>query len=407
MKLYTIQHSLALLSIQLIITSWCLFTYSHLPNTVLNSMVLVIFVFLLTTYTLPSKNRLFLNKQHELIITLLSSYGISALFIILVRIDYSRPALIIGAALTFIWIIIYYRLHKKQNITLYSLTGSVDNVDSRYKNITVYQYQKDISLHQIKKSSDGLVTNLHEIYSTDTVQLLADCALAQIPVYHSEVITERLNRQVSTTHLSETTLQSIIPNSRYLKIKSALEVALILLFLPITILLCSIISALLYIQDPGKVIYTQTRVGKNGTNFTLYKFRTMYNSTSIKNAKFATKEKHRIHSIGALLRKFRLDEIPQLLNVLKGEMSLIGPRPEQPIFVEIYKQQIPFYNYRHTVKPGITGWAQINQGYTDNSESTQTKLGYDLYYIKHYSFELDLTIAIKTVRTLLTTDGSA
>ncbi|MEZ9464522.1 hypothetical protein AB4178_22815 [Vibrio splendidus] len=188
------------------------------------------FVFLLTTYTLPSINRLFSNKQHEFIITLISSYGVSALFITLIRIDYSRPALLIGAALTFIWILIYYRLQKNQKITLYSLTDSVDNIDSRHKNITVYQYQKDISLHQIKKSSDGLVTNLHEIYSTDTVQLLADCALAQIPVYHSEVITERLNKQVSTTHLSETTLQSLTPNSRYLKIKPVLEAALILFF---------------------------------------------------------------------------------------------------------------------------------------------------------------------------------
>ncbi|MEZ9464523.1 sugar transferase [Vibrio splendidus] len=177
--------------------------------------------------------------------------------------------------------------------------------------------------------------------------------------------------------------------------------------MPITLILCSIISALLYIQDPGKVIYTQTRVGKNGTIFTLYKFRTMHNSASIKSAQFATQEKHRIHFIGVWLRKFRLDEIPQFYNVLKGDMSLIGPRPEQPEFVKSYKQQIPCYNYRHTVKPGITGWAQINQGYTDNSESTQTKLGYDLYYIKHYSFELDLTIVIKTIRTLLTTDGSA
>lgn len=370
-------------------------------------MILVMFVFLLTTYTLPSKNKLFSNKQHEFVVTLISSYGFSALFITLIRIDYSRPALLIGASLTFIWILIYYRLHKKQKITLYSLTGSVDNVDSRYENITVHQYKKDISLHQIKKYSDGLVINLHEIRSIDIAKFLADCALAQIPVYHSEVITERLNKQVSTTNLSETTLQSLIPSSRYLKIKSVLEVALILLFLPVTLLLCSIISALLYIQDPGKVIYAQTRIGKNGTIFTLYKFRTMYNPTSIKGAQFATQEKHRIHFIGTWLRKFRLDEIPQFYNVLKGDMSLIGPRPEQPEFVNYYKQKIPFYDYRHTVKPGITGWAQINQGYTDNSESTQTKLGYDLYYIKHYSFELDLTIAIKTVRILLTTDGSA
>lgn len=407
MKLNIIQHALALLSIQLLIIIWCFSTYAQIPSTVINSMTLVMFGFLLTTYTLPTKNILFSNKQHEFIIILLSSYGVSALFITLIRIDYSRPALLIGAALTFSWVLIYYRLNKKQEITLYSLNNDEFQLSQTYKNITFKPYKQDITLNEIKNSSDGIIANLHETQSNSETRFLADCALSQIPVYHSEVIIERLNKRVSTTHLSTDTLSSLIPSSKYLRIKSILEIALILLFLPITLLLCSIISILLYIQDSGKVMYTQTRVGKNGTTFTLYKFRTMHNSTSIKGPQFATQEKHRIHSIGALLRKFRLDEIPQFYNVLKGDMSLIGPRPEQPEFVKSYKQQIPFYNYRHTVKPGITGWAQIQQGYTDNSESTHTKLGYDLYYIKHYSFELDLMIAIKTIKTLLTAKGAA
>ncbi len=131
-------------------------------------------------------------------------------------------------------------------------------------------------------------------------------------------------------------------------------------------------------------------------------------STRPKNAesKFATEEQARVTRIGKVIRKIRIDELPQFFNVLKGEMSLIGPRPEQESFVKKFEEEIPFYGYRHMVKPGITGWAQTVQGYADDTETTTQKLAYDLYYIKHLSFWLDMNIVIKTIRTMLTGFGA-
>ena len=122
--------------------------------------------------------------------------------------------------------------------------------------------------------------------------------------------------------------------------------------------------------------------------------------------KFATEEQARITRVGKFIRKFRIDELPQFFNVLKGEMALIGPRPEQESFVKLFENDIPFYGYRHMVKPGITGWAQTIHGYADDEDSTKEKLAYDLYYIKHLSLWLDINIVFKTLRTMLTGFGA-
>jgi lipopolysaccharide/colanic/teichoic acid biosynthesis glycosyltransferase len=122
--------------------------------------------------------------------------------------------------------------------------------------------------------------------------------------------------------------------------------------------------------------------------------------------KFAPQEKSRVTKIGKFIRQTRIDEIPQFFNVLKGEMALIGPRPEQEVFVKAFEEAIPFYGYRHMVKPGITGWAQTVQGYTSDTNATREKLAHDLYYIKHLSFWLDVNIFFKTLKTMLTGFGA-
>ncbi|HBU06914.1 MAG TPA: hypothetical protein DEB09_02430 [Candidatus Magasanikbacteria bacterium] len=159
-------------------------------------------------------------------------------------------------------------------------------------------------------------------------------------------------------------------------------------------------------NSKGSIFFTQARVGKNGKIFTLYKFRSMYvladdGSAEISGAEFAQKDDKRITFIGNFLRKTRLDELPQFINVFKGEISLIGPRPERPEIVEQLKKIMPYYDLRHTVKPGLTGWAVIHQHYTDNLESSLQKLQYDLYYIKNRSLLLDISILLKTVNVVI------
>lgn len=151
----------------------------------------------------------------------------------------------------------------------------------------------------------------------------------------------------------------------------------------------------------GRLIYVQTRVGKHGKPFKIYKYRTMYPNAENSGAKWAKVNDNRVTPFGKFLRKSRLDEFPQFINILKGDMSVIGPRPERPVFVEELSRIIPFYDTRHAVKPGLSGWAQVNSRYGSSVEDALIKLQYDLYYIKHRSFFLDVNIIVKTLNTML------
>ncbi len=155
------------------------------------------------------------------------------------------------------------------------------------------------------------------------------------------------------------------------------------------------------IGNKGKLFYIQTRIGKNGKPFRIVKFRTMVANAEENGAKWAEKNDRRVTSFGRFLRNTRLDEIPQFINVLKGEMSIIGPRPERPFFVKELSKVIPFYETRHTIKPGLSGWAQVNTRYGSSIEDSLIKLQYDLYYIKHRSFFLDVNIIVKTLNTMI------
>jgi lipopolysaccharide/colanic/teichoic acid biosynthesis glycosyltransferase len=198
-----------------------------------------------------------------------------------------------------------------------------------------------------------------------------------------------------------------------------LSAALLVLCSP----LIGLIALAVWLRNGRPVIFTQERVGRDDERFTVYKFRTMGNRAagaelSVNGSELsgnAGEEREedlythegdpRITGIGRALRKFRLDELPQLWNVLRGEMSLIGPRAEWTKCVERYEKKIPFYHFRHLVKPGITGWAQVNYPYGESEEDALEKLKYDLYYIRHYSLKLDAMIILKTVHTMLFSRG--
>tara|TARA_R110000850_G_scaffold80947_2_gene174011 strand:- start:1149 stop:2297 length:1149 start_codon:yes stop_codon:yes gene_type:complete len=190
-------------------------------------------------------------------------------------------------------------------------------------------------------------------------------------------------------------------NKFYLTATRFLDV--IFSFIGILIGLCvaPIIIILNFIWNRGSLFYTQERVGKNNKPFTIYKLRTMVKDAEKNGAVFAITNDTRITPFGKFLRKSRLDEVPQFINVLKGDMSIIGPRPERPIFVKQIAEKLPFYQTRHIIKPGLTGWAQVNHAYTDTIDDALIKLQYDLFYIKHRSIFLDVNIIIKTIGTVL------
>jgi lipopolysaccharide/colanic/teichoic acid biosynthesis glycosyltransferase len=160
------------------------------------------------------------------------------------------------------------------------------------------------------------------------------------------------------------------------------------------------------ISSPGPVFFSQTRVGRRGRLFTIYKFRTMRTDAEANGAVWAAKDDARVTPIGRFMRKIRIDEIPQLWNVLRGDMAFVGPRPERPEFVQWLSQEIPYYDLRHMIRPGVTGWAQVRYRYGASLEETKCKLEYDLYYVKHMSIGLDLLIMFETIKTILLRRGS-
>jgi exopolysaccharide biosynthesis polyprenyl glycosylphosphotransferase len=168
-----------------------------------------------------------------------------------------------------------------------------------------------------------------------------------------------------------------------------------------------LVAVLVRLTSRGPALFRQRRVGLHGRIFTLYKFRSMHQDAEAgTGAVWASRHDPRVTPLGRWLRRLRLDELPQLLNVLRGEMSIVGPRPERPEFVATLSEQIPFYRQRHHVKPGITGWAQVNHRYGDTLEDTITKLEYDLYYIKHLAPALDAYIIFHTLKVMMLSRGA-
>ena len=186
-----------------------------------------------------------------------------------------------------------------------------------------------------------------------------------------------------------------------LRLKRSTDIALSSILLTATLPFSLLIALAIKIEGRGSVFYVQKRIGINNRLFTIFKFRSMKSDTGKGGAAWTLKSDSRITQVGKFIRLTHLDELPQLINIFKGDMSFIGPRPERPLITQLLEYEIPFYNTRHTVKPGLTGWAQVLYPYGSSVEDARAKLQYDLYYIKNFSFFLDLLIFLKTFRIVL------
>ena len=253
----------------------------------------------------------------------------------------------------------------------------------------------------------AVVADLHcPDLSADWQRFLAACTLDGIPVYNIRQIEESLTGRVKIRHLYENDLGSLLPPAGYMLVKRLLDILCVLAVLPFALPLMLLTAIAIRLESAGNVLFVQNRVGQGGSEFKIYKFRSMRTDSEQNGAQLAQVGDSRITRVGSFIRKTRLDELPQFFNILKGDMSLIGPRPEQKVFVEQFEKSIPFYQYRHIVKPGLSGWAQVTQGYAGNTDETQVKIEHDFYYIKHFSFSLDVLIMFKTVKIILTGFGA-
>ena len=223
----------------------------------------------------------------------------------------------------------------------------------------------------------------------------------------SELILQR----IPLTFLSSDELINLFSNvyndkSFQVRLKRIADIALSILIIFFSFPFIVIFSILIYFEDFGPVLYFQKRVGKNGETFTICKLRTMKTNAESKGVQWSRKGDKRVTNIGKFLRSTRIDELPQLFSVLIGDMSLIGPRPERPEIDLKLKEKIPFYELRYLVKPGLSGWAQVNFPYGSSIKDSESKLTYDFFYIKNFSFWLDLLIFFKTIRLVSRREGS-
>lgn len=256
----------------------------------------------------------------------------------------------------------------------------------------------------------GLAVDLRADLSPQWQAFIADVAVRGVPVYHYKQLSESLTGKVEIEHLSENNLGSLLPSFIYLHFKKSLDILGALLLLPLLLPLFAVIAVLIRRDSPGPVFFRQPRMGFQGHVFEVWKFRTMEHvqKTTVSELEAAKTSNGdpRVTKIGRFLRKTRLDELPQVFNVLRGEMSWIGPRPEALPLSKWYEKEIPFYRYRHIVRPGITGWAQVNQGHVAEMGEVQTKLHFDFYYIKNFSIWLDILITMRTIAIIYTGFGA-
>jgi exopolysaccharide biosynthesis polyprenyl glycosylphosphotransferase len=266
------------------------------------------------------------------------------------------------------------------------------------------------ALFQKLRQCEGVIVDLSAgELDEGLVELLLAVNLHSAPVYPVELFIETYLYKIDLAHV---TLACALDGTftadhqkAYGKLKSIFDGFLAAVFLIALLPLLLLIALLIKLEDSGPVLFIQERVGRFEEPFRLYKFRTMFVRSETDPQLYTVRGDSRITKVGYILRLMRLDELPQLWNVVKGEMSIIGPRAEWIKLVEQYEKEIPFYHLRHMVKPGITGWAQVNYGYGASLDDTLEKLQYDLYYIKHYSAHMDASIVLKTIFTMLSASG--
>lgn len=296
--------------------------------------------------------------------------------------------------------------------TGFKVIGYVDNIDgcSELRGGPLLGPISELRAIVKELKPDRIVVGMRERRERLPVNQLLDLRLSGIPIEDAQATYEETFGRISTRELRPSQLifsSELGPNPGRVALQSVYSIAIAILAAVLTSPIMLLVAILVRLTSPGPALFRQQRVGKNDVVFTLYKFRSMYrDAEAASGAVWAKRDDPRVTPAGRWLRRLRLDELPQLFNVLKGDMSIVGPRPERPEFVAELAERIPYYRQRHCVKPGITGWAQINLQYSDTVEDTITKLEHDLYYIKNLAPALDLFIMFHTVKVMVLSRGS-
>lgn len=384
-----------------------LFALSHLAPISFETKVFATFLFL---FAWTVNQRAAINKleyySHSIVVMLVLSLG---LFFLALVAPSSLSMLKIALFLPISWLllVLVFRYFCSKAVKPYCILAHQRFSKKLSINPKVSYLFKENVLPTDFRHIDAIVVDPHFSYDETWNNLILHARQLDIRIIDIAKYEEYVDNRLSLEQLQENWLVAGFSFSfAYCFFRRTIEVLVILLFSPVLILLCGFLSLGVLVTMGRPILYSQPRVGVDNKPFKLYKFRSMITDSEAQGRKFAASDDPRITPFGAFIRKYRLDELPQFLNVLKGDMSIIGPRPEQAVFVEQFMQEIPLYRLRHIVKPGITGWAQVKQGYADDEDSTRLKLQHDLYYVKHFSFIMDLKVVLKTIQIILTGFGA-
>ena len=349
-----------------------------------------------------------IRSTHVILPSIILSHGAIVTMLLLARLPYDRLALVAGFIAHIVWAYgLYFSVHRliRHRIAIVPFgrverLQGIDGVD--------WHVMREPTLEEAA-SCDGIVADFAAPDMPPQWEaLLADAAVDGRMVYQVKQLRESLTGRVEIDHLSENSFGSLVPGRAYFHLKSGADFALALVLLPVFLPVMAGIALAIKLDSRGPVLFRQRRVGRAGELFYMLKFRTMVDKASsgdIEEAITADGDP-RVTRVGAHLRKSRLDELPQIFNILMGQMSWIGPRPEAESLSTWYTGEIPSYRYRHVVRPGISGWAQVNQGHVASVDEVNAKLQYDFYYVKYFSAWLDILITFRTIRTMMTGFGS-
>ena len=348
-----------------------------------------------------------IRRSYVIFPAALTGHGLTVVYFVLTRFPYDRLGLLAGFLLHVVWLYMLY-VYAERNVRRRIAVvpfGAINRL-TRIEGVDWLMLTRP-RLHDAR-GCHALVADFTEDLPDEWEAFLADAALAGRMVYQVKQLSESLTGRVELEHLSENSFGSLLPARGYFYLKGLVDFLFAILILPVALPLMAVCAVAIRIDSTGPALFRQTRVGHAGKPITVYKFRTMRDVlvADERKAAMTSDGDDRVTRIGRVLRNLRLDELPQIFNILKWQMSWIGPRPEAEVLSLWYTSELPFYRYRHVVKPGISGWAQVNQGHVAEVEEVHRKLQYDFYYIKYFSPWLDLLILLRTIKTMLTGWGA-
>jgi lipopolysaccharide/colanic/teichoic acid biosynthesis glycosyltransferase len=350
-----------------------------------------------------------IRRSYVIFPSALTGHGVTLVWFVLTRFPYDRVGLALGFLLHVIWLYTLYIYAERRVRRRYAVVpfGAIEELKS-LAGVEWFVLSRP-RLHDAR-ACQAIVADFGAELPDEWEAFLADAALDGRIVYQVKQLSESLTGRVELEHLSENSFGSLLPARGYFYLKGLIDFAFALLLLPLALPVMVVVAVAIRWESAGPVLFRQKRVGHAGKPIIVYKFRTMRPTPGAdadeRAAAMTSEDDERITPVGRWLRRLRLDELPQIFNILKWQMSWIGPRPEAAVLSVWYTSEIPFYRYRHVVKPGISGWAQVNQGHVAQVGEVHRKLQYDFYYIKYFSPWLDLLILFRTIKTMLTGWGA-